>query len=347
MKKRKQFLVGASVLIAAALMIISSGSVGANTNSLSTIGKTSQIVTGQTSGTNTLQQGIVWDNGATVAGGNLYSSQNDTVYPFLSQTADDFIFDVETTITDFHFYGGFWNGNAFDPVDFQVYIYADDGTGNKPTGNGMPDPSGTALYSAFYPGVTGLPLDANGFYSYQVAINPPFVAQAGHKYWITPVSVFPYPPQWGWANTAGIQLHSSVQGFPFLGTNFWTDISPAVDMAFYLTGEESNQPKLELGNITGGFGIHCTLTNTGTAAATNVNWTITIDGGIILIPSGGKVTKSVASLAVDGSTAISTMVLGFGGILKPLNITVSAVASNASPVEKTVPAKIFLFFVKI
>jgi hypothetical protein len=181
------------------------------------------------------KQGVVWDNGDDY-GGYAYSSQLDNVYPFVSQIADDFILTGNMNITDVHWWGQFWNGTAFDPCDFYIYFYADDGTGNAPTGGGMPDPSSTALATYFFPAVTGLPLDAYGNYEYNVTLSPPFSANANVKYWIAVQSVFAFPPQWGWVNTTtGIQLASSVQGFPLLGTPFWTAMG--VDMAFYLTGE--------------------------------------------------------------------------------------------------------------
>jgi hypothetical protein len=140
-------------------------------------------------------------------------------------------------VTDVHWWGGFWNGTAFDPCNFYIYIYADNGTGNAPTGGGMADPAPTALATYYFPGVSGLPLDPNGFYEYNVNLSPPFTATAGVKYWVVIQGKFPYPPQWGWAQTSGIQLHQAVQGFPLLGMAFWTNTSPTVDVAFYLTGE--------------------------------------------------------------------------------------------------------------
>ena len=141
-------------------------------------------------------------------------------------------------VTDVHWWGGFWNGppDEVEPCPFYIYFYADDGTGNAPTGAGMPDPAPTALASYYFPGVSGLPLDPNGYYEYNVDLSPGFSAAAGVKYWIAIQADFPYPPQWGWTDTDGIQLHSATSGFPFLGTAFWTDLDPAVDVAYYLTG---------------------------------------------------------------------------------------------------------------
>jgi hypothetical protein len=251
MKTQTKLLKGASVLLIAAILAFSTVAVTADTN-VPTASYRQGTTEQSTGSVQHVGQDIIWDNGGTVPAGNLYSSQRDDCYPFISQVADDFWFEEETVVTDFHWYGGFWGGTAFDPVDFEIYIYADDGTGNAPTGGGMPDPSSTALWTGFFPGVTGLPLDPNGFYSYEVVFDPPFTAMAGEKYWIAAVSYFCFPPQWGWANTDIITGSPSVQGFPFLGTAFWTPIDPAVDMAFYLTGEgEPPEPDLDCdGTIT-------------------------------------------------------------------------------------------------
>ncbi|MGB3094059.1 MAG: hypothetical protein WBC42_12680, partial [Candidatus Zixiibacteriota bacterium] len=113
-----------------------------------------------------------------------------------------------------------------------------------PTGAGMPDPAPTALASYFFPGLTGYPLDPNGFYEYDVDLSPGFSAAAGVKYWIAIQADFPYPPQWGWTFHSVVQLHQAMQGFPFIPVPFWTDPYPpdGVDMAFYLTGVPSGPP---------------------------------------------------------------------------------------------------------
>ena len=181
-------------------------------------------------------QDVIWDNGGDT--GYAFSSQLDEVYPFDSQVADDFIFDVGMDVTDVHWWGNFWNGTAFDPCDFYIYIYADDGSGTQPTGAGMEHPQVTALATYFFSQVTGYPLSDNGNYEYNVTLSPPFQATGEVKYWLVVQPVFPYPPQWGWVNTDQVHLNLSVQGFPLLGYPFWT-LYTGVDMAFYLTGEES------------------------------------------------------------------------------------------------------------
>jgi hypothetical protein len=205
------------------------------TSAPSDVSKAANVPNGPTRAPKNVQN-VIWDNGGTIPGGNALSSQLDQVYPFVSQMADDFILTEGMNVTDVHWWGLFWNGTGFDPTDFYIYIYADDGTGNAPTGGGMPDPSPTALATYFFPAVTGLPADPNGFNEYNVTLNPPFPANANVKYWIAIQAVFAFPPQWGWAQSSIIQLHDAMQGFPLLGYEFWT-MDNYVDVAFYLTGE--------------------------------------------------------------------------------------------------------------
>ena len=240
MENLNKIIKGAGVLLISAFLIFSTVAVTANTTEKQLSTTYSPSITGESKVTNGNQPifgPIIWDNGGTIPGSNLYSTQLDLVYPFVSQVADDFFFEEETEVWDVHWWGGFWGGTPFDPVDFYIYFYADDGTGNAPTGGGMPDPSPTALATYFFPAVSGLPLDPNGFYEYHADLPTPFIASGGYKYWIAIQAVFAFPPQWGWANTGGILLSPAVQGFPLLAVPFWTLIDPPVDMAFYLTGE--------------------------------------------------------------------------------------------------------------
>ena len=172
---------------------------------------------------------VIWDN--TFTNFSLASSQLDTVYPFDSQLADDFMLDADYNVTDVHWWGGFWNGTPFDPIDFNIYFYADDGTGMAPT---MP---GTELAMYSMNGVSGTFDAAMGADAYDVDLPVPFVAQANTKYWIAIQAVFPFPPQWGWsvAGAGTGNLSTAVQGFPLLGLPYWGDQGTG-DANFYLTG---------------------------------------------------------------------------------------------------------------
>jgi len=246
----KKLLKGAVVLLIAVALFLST-SVTAKTDNMETLQASSPNQIKPSSIINPYVENnmgpIIWDNGAPSANANLYSSQFDECYPFVSQVADDFIFEEDIEVWDVHWWGGFWNGDPFDPVDFWIYFYKDDGTGGAPTGGGMPDPSPTAVASYFFAGVSGTLDPTSGLYEYEVILDPPFLATASEHYWIVIQADFCYPPQWGWANTDGITLSSAVQGFPLIGTPFWTVIDPEVDMAWYLTGEgEPCEPGIDV-----------------------------------------------------------------------------------------------------
>lgn len=70
-------------------------------------------------------------------------------------------------------------------------------------------------------------------------------------------------------------------------------------------------PVFEISEITGGMGVSAVITNVGTAAATNVNWSITLDGRFIFI--GGEKKDIISTLAVDDSITVdSKPIVGFG-----------------------------------
>jgi PKD repeat protein len=80
-----------------------------------------------------------------------------------------------------------------------------------------------------------------------------------------------------------------------------------------------NQPVIEIGTISGGFGVSAKITNTGTAAASDVPWLINVSGGVIL--TGSHTSNVINELAVNDTTAIKS--LGLWGI-GSITITVEA-----------------------
>jgi PKD repeat protein len=187
---------------------------------------------------------IIWDNyGYSMYDSTALSSQLDFTYPFNSQVADDFILDNDSRVTGVHWWGVFFAGDPPwpNPCDFNIIFYADDGTGNMPTGAGMEDPTSTALAVYFMPQVNGTvcgPYD--DWFEYNVSFPTQFNITADTKYWIAIQAVINYSPdgQWGWSTNGNAnpeQLHNPVQGFPVLGTPYWTDTTYG-DMAFQLYG---------------------------------------------------------------------------------------------------------------
>lgn len=98
-------------------------------------------------------------------------------------------------------------------------------------------------------------------------------------------------------------------------------------------------PVIGIGQITGGlFKVNAIIRNTGEAAATNVSWSIKLDGGLILL--GKDSTGTIPSIAANGgqATITSKLIIGFG------KTTITVTAGTAS---KNQTATVLLFFIKI
>jgi hypothetical protein len=241
----KKILVATVILIATAL-IFSSFAIAEDTNPLQLSTKAQVSIDSSQIKGNLNRVDIVWDNGPIDDTSNGLSSQFDTAYPFNSQVADDFQLQQDTMITDVHWWGAFWNpaGSPVNPADFNIIFYAD--AGGMPTGAGMPDPTPTALKVYTIPQVNGIPTGGTDEFEYDVVLPEPFQALANEIYWIAIQWKGDYPPQWGWETNGANpeKLSVSVQGFPLLGTNYWTPNTAYGDMAFYLTGPEIPEPAI-------------------------------------------------------------------------------------------------------
>ncbi len=100
-------------------------------------------------------------------------------------------------------------------------------------------------------------------------------------------------------------------------------------------------PVLEIGNITGGlFKVTAEIKNGG-GDAIGIDWSITLDGGLILL---GKETSGRISNLHGGEEKIirSSLILGFGNTV--ITVSVESVESSAT---KEQDAVVFLFFIKI
>jgi hypothetical protein len=90
------------------------------------------------------------------------------------------------------------------------------------------------------------------------------------------------------------------------------------------------QPVLAIGAIIGGFGIKSSVKNTGEGTATNVDWTIALDGKLVFV--GKSSTGNFATIAPAGNEAIKAgFILGFG----KTNIVVSATCDEGVSAETT------------
>jgi hypothetical protein len=93
-------------------------------------------------------------------------------------------------------------------------------------------------------------------------------------------------------------------------------------------------PTIEITAIKGGSGVTATVANTGGLDATNVSWTISLSGGILI--KGKTLSGTIPTLAAGADTTVTSKVIGFG------KVTITATAGDA---EKTASGFVFLMFV--
>ncbi|MCJ7697000.1 MAG: PKD domain-containing protein, partial [Thermoplasmata archaeon] len=101
-------------------------------------------------------------------------------------------------------------------------------------------------------------------------------------------------------------------------------------------------PILKIENITGGlFKIKATIKNIGEGAANNINWSIKLTGGLVLL--GKDTSDLISTIASGGEQSIaSKLIIGFGKTV----ITVTATAPDNSATKQQ-NATILLFFIII
>ena len=176
---------------------------------------------------------IVWDNGMGYSA--LGTAQIDAAVPFESEPADDFMFDVDQSVNDVHWIGGYWNGPPEDgDFDWKVSFYADFGDGTKP---------GALIASWVFPNAdVNETLIETMFYSYSVDLPATLNFLAGTKYWIAIQGIGNYPPQSGWATHQDvILLHECTFRSVYFGYPDWVNGSvlwdEPTDLCFQLTYE--------------------------------------------------------------------------------------------------------------
>jgi hypothetical protein len=114
--------------------------------------------------------------------------------------------------------------------------------------------------------------------------------------------------------------------------DLWGESGTAIyydDLSVWAT-EAPSQPELEIGTITGGFGVKASVKNTGAGDATNVNWNITLDGKLVFL--GKSSSGIIPTMTPAGEEAIkASFILGFG----KTNIVVTAICDEGKTAEKT------------
>ena len=97
----------------------------------------------------------------------------------------------------------------------------------------------------------------------------------------------------------------------------WTDTQNGDKDVYFASGVAA--PELAINSISGGFGVSAEIANAGTAAANNVQWSIDLEGGLVLV--GAHADGTISTLAPGASQTVKIgFVLGFGGV----TITVAA-----------------------
>jgi PKD domain len=288
---------------------------------------------------------IIWDNYEFSPYDSIsLCSQLDPEYPWNSQVADDFILENNSRVTGVRWWGCWWGDLYLNPCDFNIIFYADDGTSTMPTGEGMEDPTSTALAVYFMPQVNGTVCDDPDFYEYNVSLPTSFNITADTKYWIAiqEISELYIAGQWGLStngNSNPDQLHCPVQGFPILGTPYWTDTTYG-DMAFQLYGglNYAPLPPVITGPLEGDIDVSYTFWTypvedpSGDALYCRWDWG---DGNITdwdgPYPSGSVFSAS-HSWSLTGNYEIRAKVKGIGGESNWSEPHIISISHNKPPV---------------
>jgi hypothetical protein len=154
------------------------------------------------------------------------------------------------------------------------------------------------------------------------------------------------PYTWAWdfgdGDTADVQnpTHAYDTAGTYTATLTVTDATSATATDDATVTIVAPQPALEIGTVTGGFGLKASVKNTGAGAATNVDWTITLDGKLVFL--GKSTTGTIATLAAAGEEPIKAkFILGIGNT----NIKISATCDEGKTAEVTKTALVLGPFV--
>jgi hypothetical protein len=92
----------------------------------------------------------------------------------------------------------------------------------------------------------------------------------------------------------------------------------------------NNPPAIEIGNITGGlFKVNAVIKNTGGAAATNVQWSIKLTGGLIIL--GKESTGTIPTIEAGATVDISSkLILGVGKTVMTVTADTATKSQNAT-----------------
>jgi hypothetical protein len=260
--KNRRIMKEVVVLMIAIVMILSTATVTASTNTLKTTAATKEntellpIVSPtifienhkEYSGRDPYE-GIVWDNDMNYI--SMLRAQWNNVIPLDIFPADDFFFFEETEVSDVKWVGGYWGTDyLLGDYDWVITFFSDRGDGMAP---GL-------LYAGpfYYPQVICYPsfIEDTGsavYYEFSVPLPSTIVFPAYYQFWICIYAIGSdvQDPGWGIHDTP-INMHEAVFLSTFFGYPDWTDVSvllgTSYDMCFQLisTLEDETPPTVEI-----------------------------------------------------------------------------------------------------
>ena len=108
----------------------------------------------------------------------------------------------------------------------------------------------------------------------------------------------------------------------------------------YIPG--SPEPALSITEVLDGKGITATVKNVGTADATDVEYSIEITGGFIIIPKTGSGNLGVLTPGEEANFSLAPKGIGLGIIFPKPSIALSVECAEGASDDTTRTARIFL-----
>jgi len=168
-------------------------------------------------------------------------------------------------------------------------------------------------------------IDAGGPYSGYVNQNISFNGFASG-------GVEPYSWAWDFGDGATASVQNPIHAYSVAGN--YTATMTVTDAESSTVSDTASvtifppPPALKIGAITSGFGIKSYVKNTGAGVATNVTWTITLDGKLVFV--GKSSNGTITTIVPAGKEAIKAgFILGFG----KTNIVISATCNEGVSAE--------------
>jgi len=337
--KKNNILKGAGVLLIAVVMVLSSTVAMANTIKDSTPlmsleGKENNM-NPNTRSTN--RGDLLWDNGMTNDPEGAWSNF-DVQYGGANRSLmDDFVIPPgeEWRINELQFYSVWYGEEPGHGTDFVLSFWSDNSSGPGPG-----EPLVTAKTISYEEEKTGDVMLSRNVSLHTYQFNSVVLTEG--TYWIEGRTVGMDNNFWFVNNVTNITgqecwLNWEYDGYFGNGTNY---IGYPADLIFALYYDETIEPPEFEINITGGIGVTATVTNIGDGDASNVNVTISLDGGLILF--GREKSEIISSIAASGGIGeVKLIPIGIG----KLTINVTVTCDEGVEAEATASGFLLLFLV--